>query len=243
MGWKSTAGEWAIHTEAAMKSIAIVGTALIVCVPWTCCAAAEPLAPFVDVAAQLGLTRVHTSGSLAKGYIPEAKGGGTAALDFDRDGDQDLYWVNGEGGGHALYRNDGDHFFDVGEALGIAGRGWGMGATSADFDNDGDQDLYATQLRENLLYRNDGDRFAEVATAAGVATSHWSTGAAWADYDRDGDLDLYVASYAVFDSTEVERLGAQWKGVEVFVGPRGLVGAADVFYRNDGDEFIDITAW
>ena len=214
------------------------------CILWTCCAATEPLAPFVDVAAELGLTRVHTSGSLAKGYIPEAKGGGTAALDFDRDGDQDLYWVNGQGGGHALFRNDGPtSFVEVGEEFGVAGLGWGMGATSADFDNDGDQDLYATQLRENLLYRNDGDRFADVTAAAGVATSHWSTGAAWADYDRDGDLDLYVASYAVFDSTEVERLGAQWKGVEAFVGPRGLLGAADVFYRNDGDEFADITAW
>ena len=196
------------------------------------------------MAVELGLTRVHTSGSLAKGYIPEAKGGGTAALDFDHDGDQDLYWVNGQGGGHALFRNDGlTGFVDVGETLGVAGRGWGMGATSADFDNDGDQDLYATQLRENLLYRNDGDQFVDVAVAAGVATPHWSTGAAWADYDRDGDLDLYVASYAVFDSTAVERLGAQWKGVEVFVGPRGLMGAADVFYRNDGDEFADITTW
>ena len=246
MGWKGIAGAWAIHTEAAMKSVEIAGAALIaggLCVLWTCCAAAEPLAPFVDVAAQFGLTRVHTSGSLEKGYIPEAKGGGTAALDFDRDGDQDLYWVNGEGGGHALFRNGGDHFVDVGEALGAVDRGWGMGATSADFDNDGDQDLYATQLRENLLFRNDGDHFVDVAAAAGVATSHWSTGAAWADYDRDGDLDLYVASYAVFDSTEVERLGAQWKGVEVFVGPRGLMGAADVFYRNDGDEFADITTW
>ena len=29
MGWKSTAGEWAIHTEVAMKSVAIVGTALL----------------------------------------------------------------------------------------------------------------------------------------------------------------------------------------------------------------------
>ena len=142
------------------------------CILWTCCAAAEPLAPFVDVAAQLGLTRVHTSGSLAKGYIPEAKGGGTAALDFDRDGDQDLYWVNGQGGGHALFRNDGlTGFVDVGEAFGAAGRGWGMGATSADFDNDGDQDLYATQLRENLLFRNDGDRFVDVAATAGVAAS------------------------------------------------------------------------
>ena len=211
---------------------------------WTCCAAAEPFAPFVDVAAELGLTRVHTSGSLEKGYIPEAKGGGTAALDFDRDGDQDLYWVNGKGGGHALFRNDGlTGFVDVGEAFGVAGLGWGMGATSADFDNDGDQDLYATQLRENLLFPQRRRSLCRCGRSGWRGHAHWSTGAAWADYDRDGDLDLYVASYAVFDSTEVERLGAQWKGVEVFVGPRGLMGAADVFYRNDGDGFADITAW
>ena len=68
---------------------------------------------FVEVGADVGLTKVHTGGSAEKGYIAEAKGGGAAWLDFDGDGDLDLYWVNGaalddmQGGGNALYRNDG----------------------------------------------------------------------------------------------------------------------------------------
>ena len=166
----------------------------------------EPTAPgpshFVDVAADVGLTKVHTGGSAEKGYIAEAKGGGAAWLDFDGDGNLDLYWVNGaalddeQGGGNALYRNDGGSgFVDVASSLGAAGRGWGMGAVSADYDNDGDADLYITNLRENILYRNDGDTgFAEVGGEAGAAGAAWSTGAAFGDYDRDGDVDLYVAN-------------------------------------------------
>ena len=141
-----------------------------------------------------------------------------------------------QGGGNALYRNDeGSGFVDVASALGAEGRGWGMGAVSADYDNDGDADLYVTNLRANILYRNDGDAgFAEVGGEDGAAGNAWSTGAAFGDYDRDGDVDLYVAGYAEFEPGEIPRLGSQWKGVDVFVGPLGLVPEADSFYRNDG---------
>ena len=204
---------------------------------------------FTEVGANLGLTRVHTGGTAEKGYIVEAKGGGAAWLDFDGDGDLDLYWTNGstlddaQGGGNALYRNTGDSgFVDVARTLGAEGRGWAMGAVSADYDNDGDADLYVTNLQDNILYRNDGDAgFKEVGGEAGAAAAVWSTGAAFGDYDRDGDVDLYVASYAEFDPVEIPRLGALWKGVRVFVGPMGLVPEADSFYRNDDGRFVDIT--
>jgi len=133
----------------------------------------------------------------------EAKGGGGALLDFDSDGDLDIYWVNGAtldapgaGAGNALYRNDAfKAFVDVAASKGVAGKGWGMGAISADYDSDGDADLYVTTLQDNLLYRNDGNSdFVDVASLAGVAASGWSTGAAFADYDLDGDPDLYVAN-------------------------------------------------
>ena len=213
---------------------------------------ADSSAHFIDLAVELGLSKVHTGGGPEKGYIAEAKGGGAAVLDFDSDGDQDLYWVNGasmefpsRGAGNALYRNEGSAgFVDVAKSRNAEGKGWGIGATSADYDNDGDPDLYLTNLQENILYRNDGEIFADISALAGVATPHWNTGAAWADYDLDGDLDLYVAGYAEFKPGEIERLGAQWKGVEVFIGPRGLPGAPDVFYRNEGDgTFADITIW
>lgn len=214
-------------------------------------AADPPKHRFADVAIELGLTRAHTGGGPEKGYIVEAKGGGAAFLDFDGNGDLDIYWVNGatleapdRGGGNALYRNEGPRgFVDVAQSLGAQGRGWGMGAISADCDADGDVDIYVTELQENILYRNEGARgFADVAAQAGVATPAWSTGAAFADYDLDGDLDLYVANYVEFDPAEIRRLGAQWKGMNVFVGPQGLRAAPDVFYRNDGDgTFSDVT--
>jgi hypothetical protein len=69
-------------------------------------------------------------------------------------------------------------------------------------------------------------RFVDVAALAGVATPSWSTGAALGDYDLDGDLDLYVANYLEFQRQEHPALGAQWKGLPVFVGPRGLTAAA-----------------
>jgi len=205
----------------------------------------------VDVAVPLGLTRTHTGGGPEKGYIVEAKGGGAALLDFDDDGDLDIYWVNGatldapaEGAGNVLYRNDLPRgFVDVTAALKAPGRGWGMGAVSADYDSDGDADLYVTTLQENLLYRNDGDGgFTDVAARAGTTSSCWSTGAAFADYDLDGDLDLYVANYVDFQPGEIPPLGTQWKGVDSFLGPVGLRPLPDGLYRNGGDgTFADVT--
>lgn len=214
--------------------------------------AGPPTARFIDVAGDLGLDKAHTGGGPQKQYIVEAKGGGAAVLDFDDDGDLDIYWVNGasldnplQGGGNALYRNDGSRFTDIAASTGVEGWGWGMGALSGDYDNDGDADLYITSLQENILYRNDGDtnpRFVDVAALAGVATRKWSTGAAVADYDLDGDLDLYVANYLEFQREEHPPLAAQWKGAAVFVGPRGLHAAPDVLYRNEGDgTFSDAT--
>ncbi len=47
-------------------------------------------------------------------------------------------------------------------------------------------------------------------------------GAALTDYYLDGDLDLYVANYLEFEREEYPALGAQWKGIAVFVGPNTL---------------------
>ncbi len=110
-----------------------------------------------------------------------------------------------------------------------------------------------------------GGRFADVAGRAGVAVDSWSTGCAFADYDGDGWLDLYVAGYVSFDrdkpppspprrgdpsSAEAPPqpagggLGAAYSAgapyctyrtVPVMCGPRGLRGAPDYLFRNNGD--------
>ena len=227
--------------DAAQKSLVPVGSEIEIL----------PSTPFVELGPAAGLVKAHTGGGPDKAYIVEAKGGGSALLDYDGDGRLDIYWVNGallespgQGAGNVLYRNEGGfEFSDVTAAASVPGKGWGMGASSADYDNDGDADLYVAALQENVLYRNEDGVFAEVAAQAGVRAPGWSTGTAWGDADLDGDLDLYVAHYLDFNRDQVRPLGTQWKGAAAFIGPLSLPAATDVFYRNGGDgTFSEATA-
>ena len=97
------------------------------------------------------------------------------------------------------------------------------------------------------MYSNNQDgTFTDVATQVGVDDKRWSVGASFLDFDNDGDLDLYVVNYVNSSIPEVldAELSQDWKGVaNVMKGPQGLKGAADAFYRNNGDgTFTDATA-
>lgn len=127
----------------------------------------------------------------------ESGGGGSATwVDYDNDGDLDLYRVPPNGHVPGLLRNDGGSFTNVAAIAGIEGDAtWGArsGGSWADFDNDGWVDLFmpATPCR---LFMNDRDgTFTDVAGSIGVTlpTSLVRDGS-WGDYDSDGDQDLYV---------------------------------------------------
>jgi predicted nucleotidyltransferase len=218
-------------------------------------AAAQP--QFTDVTAAAGIDFDHTFGGLEKHHILEAHGSGAAFFDYDNDGDLDLYVVNGatfstyeakSGPGNAHYRNRGDGAFDnVSHDAGTGDAGWGAGVAVGDIDNDGHRDLYVTNYGPNVLYRNLGaGAFGDITPSAGVGGRDFSASAAFLDYDNDGDVDLYVANYVVFDAakavSEESRPCTFYGGIDVYCGPKGLVGAPDVLYRNDGDlAFTDVT--
>ena len=212
---------------------------------------------FVDIASEAGVQPTIYNGGPEKKWIPEANGNGAAWLDYDNDGRLDLLIVNGSSmdalpgivsgsapqlrkDGVFLYRNLGDgRFREVTQAAGLVNSYWGTGANAADYDNDGFTDVLITNIGVDLLYRNNRNgTFTEVGKAAGLSRKvAWHTGSAFGDADNDGDLDLYIAGYV--DPQALTWTGAapvcQYKGLNVFCGPRNLRGEEDLFYRNNGD--------
>ena len=219
---------------------------------------AAPVTPrFADATLKSGIAiRVVNGDSSEKKYLLESMGGGVAVLDYDNDGRMDIYFVNGStiaearagkpARPSALYRNNGDGTFkDVTESAGLVNPYWGQGALAADLNGDGFQDLYLLNFGPNVLYMNKGDgTFRETTKRAGVGDARWSSAAAAADYDKDGDLDLFVANYVDYDLHNLPTKGkfCTYRGAPVSCGPRGLKGAGDTLYRNNGDgTFTDVS--
>ena len=206
---------------------------------------------FTDVALQSGIDFQHVNGSTGRFYYPETYGPGVVFLDYDNDGDQDLYLVNSAAlpgfiesfePANALYENDGDGTFtDVTDRSGVGDQGYGLGVCAADYNNDGHVDLYVTNFGPNVLFRNEGNgTFTDVTDQAGVGDPRMSTSAAFADYDGDGYVDLYVANNAhvPMDNPKKCRHGV----VPVYCGPGQYEGVSGSLYQNEGDgTFTDVT--
>lgn len=142
------------------------------------------------------------------------------AIDFDRDGDLDLFTCGYSGAGqispadvfaspmpyhdanngapNALLANDGRWGFrDVTAetGLGVHNLRFSLASVWEDYDNDGDQDLYvANDFGRNNLYRNDDGKFTDVAAEAGVEDIGPGMSASWGDANNDGLSDLYVSN-------------------------------------------------
>jgi len=147
----------------------------------------------------------------------KAKAGmGATPVDFDQDGDFDVYITNIYGESDSFYRNEGDFFQDMTRRSGLSAETraytrWGI--VFADFNNDSRLDLYETTggvasgantyssedplAEPNLLFEQvENNRFQIVNPKGGtsellIGSSH---GVASGDIDGDGGIDLVVVN-------------------------------------------------
>ncbi len=223
-----------------------------------------PTPLFSEVASRVGLDFKHFNGASGEFYLPEIVGSGAALLDYDGDGDLDVYliqstmlepgkspaqaWFAPEPGwkpGHRLFRNElipqgSLGFTDVTTRTGVGSVSYGMGVAVGDYDNDGDLDFYLTNYGPNYLYRNNGDGTFTDLKEAGADDSRWTTSAAFLDYDRDGDLDLFATNYLGF--TVSGNQICRTTGARDYCFPSVYFPLPDRLYRNEENgKFVDVT--
>ena len=223
------------------------------------CAGPRPasMAVFKEAASQTGLTFVHNPYLSGEYFMPEIMGAGVALIDYDNDGDLDVYLIQGKPqgkkwsgepqSGNRLFRNElipsgRLQFTDVTKAAGVGLAAYGMGVATGDYDNDGYVDLYITNFGSNVLFHNNGNgTFTDVTAQAGVGGSRWSTSAVFLDYDRDGDLDLFVLNYLDFTLTNNKACFAP-SGERDYCSPKAYNAVNATLYRNEGNgKFTDVS--
>ena len=126
---------------------------------------------FTNVTSLLGNPSVYPSNVKGAGFKP-------AFLDYDSDGDPDIYVVNDFGAGNysnVLWRNDGADgaggwvFTDVSAASNTNVAMFGMGLAVGDYDNNQHLDLYMTNIGDSVfLYNNGNATFRDRTEAAGI---------------------------------------------------------------------------
>jgi hypothetical protein len=207
---------------------------------------------FRDITQQAGIRFVHNNGAFGKKYLPETMGPGVAFIDYDNDGWQDIFVVNGtDWPGHTskhstpkLYHNNHDGTFtDVTHKAGLDVEMFGMGVAVGDYDNDGYDDLFVTAMGQSHLFHNNGNgTFTDVTQKAGLmGPKEFSTSAAWVDYDKDGKLDLVVANYVQW-SLERDLYCTLDGKSKSYCTPESYKGTAVRLWHNRGDgTFEDVT--
>ncbi len=207
---------------------------------------------FIDVTQKAGIHFSHNNGAFGKKYLPETMGPGVAFIDYDNDGWQDIFIVNGTAWpGHpgrvttpVLYHNNHDGTFtDVTKKAGLAIPMYGMGVAVGDYDNDGWDDLFVTTYGQNHLFRNNHNgTFTDLTKKAGLNTPpEFSASAAWVDYDRDGHLDLLVTNYVDWSPAKDRYCSMDGK-TKSYCTPETYPGASVRLWHNNGKgAFTDVT--
>jgi len=239
---------WENITKKTQLNFFIVGLAILA----SFTVHAKNIQIFTDVSKLVGINFTHQNGMNGNLYFPEVVSGGGALIDYDKDGDLDVYLVQGgvlvnvemtsknQKLGGRLYRNEGvdpktllPKFIDVTEESHIQSFEYGMGVAVGDVNNDGWPDLYLTNFGHNQLWLNQKGTFIDYTETAGVDDVRWSVSASFGDVDNDGDLDLYVGNYVDY-KVSAHKNCKRSGGKLDYCSPKSYKPVSDRLFLNNG---------
>lgn len=187
---------------------------------------------------------VYTDVATAAGVTTAGAVKSLSVIDYDNDGDMDLYFTS-QAGENKLYSNDADGTFtDVTATAGVGGNSTTQDqqALWGDFDKDGDLDLFVAVNNANGAFANSkyytqnaDHTFTETTATAIGDISMTTVDAVVGDYDKDGDLDIFIAGSV--DNNKLLQNDGTGKFTDVALSA-GVAGnsAAKIY----GVEFADI---
>ena len=222
--------------------------------------AAEGPPLFVDSTAASAVAIPYDNGARGRLELLAIMGPGAALLDYDGDGDLDVFLPQGgvlPGDPPAttstargrLLRNDlraeadgrlAARFVDVTARATVQTAGYAVAAAVGDYDGDGAPDLLLANLGADELWHNRGDGTFVESTPASLRRPGWSSGGSFFDADGDGDLDLYVVDYV--EPIPAVRCYAESSRPD-FCGPAAYRALPDRLLRNDGGPSSAIPSW
>ncbi|UBM60839.1 VCBS repeat-containing protein [Marinilongibacter aquaticus] len=163
----------------------------------------------------------------ARGIVDTCYSTHAAFVDFDKDGDMDLYVLTtsniirnpnllhkkdhyGDYALDKLYINDGKgHFTEEGKKRGIDQNTHGLGLAVGDINGDGWEDFFASSdfLPNDVVYINNQDgTFSEMAKELLPYQSRFSMGNDLGDLDNDGLLDIITVDMLPPDNLRQKRM-------------------------------------
>ena len=184
-----------------------------------------------------------------------------AIIDYDNDGDQDVYIPRKFGinwmlenqtltqvGNQVIHNpNPNPFFIEVAINKGLDDfdasptGSTGYGAAWGDFDNDDHFDLYLSNWGDNILFKNNqGSSFVNLSAEVPLESDSLSNGSAWGDFNNDGYLDIWAANIKNEDDLFLNSGDGQWDAsfTPFFQSATQDVVPAD--YNNDG--WLDVFA-
>ncbi|MFD0963201.1 FG-GAP-like repeat-containing protein [Pseudofulvibacter geojedonensis] len=191
-------------------------------------------------------TLVYNQGGL--GDSPTGGNYASSWVDYDNDGDVDLFLAKCNGGGasadarhNEMHRNNGDGTFtDVSIASGLRDPIQTWSSAWGDYDNDGDLDLFVGASsfidgQHKLMTNNNDGTFTDSTTGTGLDTfTGTSIEHITHDFDNDGFLDLFTADNTIMLNNQDMTFTAIDVGFSVgAVGDLNNDGFLDVYNSND----------